>query len=126
LDAQTELNFKLSITMMLRPLSLVFSSCLLLGLLTSAASIEKRATCTVTGANNANTDDVPAINSAFASCGSGGIIKFNAGTTYNILSSITVSNCKTCEVQVEGVNLHHGRSSVIDKDLQEHSRVETI
>lgn len=62
----------------------------------------KRATCVVKGAGDAGTDDVPAIHTALASCGSGGIIQLSAGVTYAIRSVLDFSACKSCQFQIEG------------------------
>ena len=94
--------FSDSTTMLYASFSVLLVGFLCQTLHTSANAIAKRATCTVTGSNDAGISDVPAINSAFTTCGNGGIIKFSAGTTYNIRDVVTISNCKNCEVQVEG------------------------
>ncbi|KAF8323908.1 putative extracellular exo-polygalacturonase [Clavulina sp. PMI_390] len=77
-------------------LAIVFLTLQVLG------SPAKRATCVVTGAQNAGTDDVPAITAALASCGNGGIIQISAGVTYAIRSVLDFSSCKSCDFQIEG------------------------
>ncbi|KAJ7593818.1 glycoside hydrolase family 28 protein [Mycena floridula] len=67
-----------------------------------AASIEKRATCTVASAGDAGTDDVPAIQAAIKSCGNGGIIVLSAGKTYALRSTLSFAGCVACEMQIEG------------------------
>lgn len=66
------------------------------------SDIGKRATCVVKGAQNAGTDDVPAISAALTSCGNGGIIQISAGVTYAIRSVLDFSACKSCDFQIEG------------------------
>ncbi|SJK97192.1 related to polygalacturonase 1 precursor [Armillaria ostoyae] len=65
-------------------------------------SLAKRATCTPASAQSSSTDDVPAIQSAFATCGNGGVIVIAANTTYAIRSTLSFAGCKGCEFRVEG------------------------
>lgn len=64
-------------------------------------SLARRATCTVTGAQNAGTDDVPAIEAAIASCSTGTVI-LSAGITYAIRSTLDLSGCSGCTIAIEG------------------------
>jgi galacturan 1,4-alpha-galacturonidase len=68
----------------------------------SIDGVNKRATCTPTSAGSANTDDVPAIEAAFKSCGTGGTIVIPAGKTYMIRSTLDFTGCSNCDFQVEG------------------------
>ncbi|KAK7048663.1 extracellular exo-polygalacturonase [Favolaschia claudopus] len=65
-------------------------------------SVAKRAVCTPASAGNAGTDDVPAIQAAFKSCGNGGTIVIPAGKTYAIRSTLSFAGCVNCDFQVEG------------------------
>ncbi|KAF8214931.1 glycoside hydrolase family 28 protein [Mycena galopus ATCC 62051] len=65
-------------------------------------SVAKRATCTPASSGDAGTDDVPAIEAAFKSCGNGGIIVIPAGKTYAIRSPLSLTGCVNCDFQVEG------------------------
>ncbi|KAK0225623.1 extracellular exo-polygalacturonase [Armillaria fumosa] len=65
-------------------------------------SLAKRATCTPASAHSSSTDDVPAIESAFATCGNGGVIVIAANTTYAIRSTLSFAGCTGCEFRVEG------------------------
>jgi galacturan 1,4-alpha-galacturonidase len=62
----------------------------------------KRAVCTPASAANAGTDDVPAIQSAIATCGNGGTIVIPAGKTYAIRSVLSFAGCVGCDFQIEG------------------------
>ncbi|EIM81520.1 extracellular exo-polygalacturonase [Stereum hirsutum FP-91666 SS1] len=64
-------------------------------------SIAGRATCTVTGAQNAGTDDVPAIEAAIASCSTGTVV-LSAGVTYALRSTLDLSECSGCTIAIEG------------------------
>lgn len=64
-------------------------------------SIAGRATCTVTGAQNAGTDDVPAIKAAIASCSTGTVV-LSAGVTYALRSTLDLSECSGCTIAIEG------------------------
>jgi galacturan 1,4-alpha-galacturonidase len=68
----------------------------------SIDSVNKRATCTPISAGSANTDDVPAIEAAFKSCGAGSTIVIPAGKTYMIRSTLDFTGCSNCDFQVEG------------------------
>lgn len=68
----------------------------------SPAKIEKRASCTPTSYGVASKDDVPAIESAIASCGAGGTIVIPAGKEYMIRSPLSFTGCKACDFQLEG------------------------
>ncbi|ESK92759.1 extracellular exo-polygalacturonase [Moniliophthora roreri MCA 2997] len=68
----------------------------------SPSVLKKRATCTVSSAGTAGTDDVPAIENAIKSCGNGGIVVLSAGKTYMIRSTLDFTGCSGCEVQIEG------------------------
>lgn len=88
--------------------SLALTSLLALPSLLKSASatpakpyIAKRATCTVTGAQNAGTDDVPAIEAAIASCPTGTIV-LSAGITYALRSTLDLSGCSGCTIAIEG------------------------
>lgn len=67
-----------------------------------ASTVAKRATCTPASAGNSGTDDVPAIEAAFKSCGNGGIIIIPAGKTYAIRSTVDFTGCVNCDFQIEG------------------------
>ncbi|KAG6909344.1 hypothetical protein DXG01_000944 [Tephrocybe rancida] len=73
------------------------------GLFARGNPLVKRATCTVTSAQSASVDDVPAIEAAIKSCGNGGIIVIPAGFTYQIRSTLDFTGCVKCEVQIEGI-----------------------
>ncbi|KAK7062761.1 hypothetical protein VNI00_000250 [Paramarasmius palmivorus] len=88
--------YHLSLLTTVTVLSLLFLSS------ASLPSLGKRATCTVASAGNAGTDDVPAIETAIKSCGSGGIIVLSAGKTYMIRSTLDFTGCAGCEIQIEG------------------------
>ncbi|KAJ7036857.1 glycoside hydrolase family 28 protein [Mycena alexandri] len=64
--------------------------------------LAKRATCTPVSAGDAGTDDVPAIEAAFKSCGNGGVIVIPAGRTYAIRSTLSFAGCVNCDFQIEG------------------------
>lgn len=65
--------------------------------------VEKRAsTCTPTAGGSSSTDDVPAIESAIASCGSGGTIVIPSGKTYYINSVLEFTGCSDCTIQIDG------------------------
>ncbi|KAJ4287628.1 hypothetical protein N0V90_012331 [Kalmusia sp. IMI 367209] len=68
----------------------------------SLDGLTKRATCTPASAGSASTDDVPAIEAAFKSCGSGGIIVIPAGKTYMVRSTLDLTGCSNCDFQIEG------------------------
>ncbi|KAJ6504620.1 glycoside hydrolase family 28 protein [Mycena vitilis] len=65
-------------------------------------SVAKRATCTPVSAADAGTDDVPAIQAAFKTCGNGGIIVIPAGTQFAIRSTLSFTGCVNCDFQIEG------------------------
>jgi polygalacturonase len=60
----------------------------------TTVNVAKRATCTPVSAGDAGTDDVPAIEAAFKSCGNGGIIVIPAGKTYAIRSTLDFTGCE--------------------------------
>jgi galacturan 1,4-alpha-galacturonidase len=60
----------------------------------TVAQVTKRATCTPASAGDAGTDDVPAIEAAFKSCGNGGIIVIPVGKTYAIRSTLDFTGCE--------------------------------
>ncbi|CAK5275013.1 unnamed protein product [Mycena citricolor] len=68
----------------------------------TGTELARRAACTPAAANNAGTDDVPAIQAAFKSCGNGGTIVIPAGRQYNILSTLSLAGCVNCDWQIEG------------------------
>ncbi|KAJ6508351.1 extracellular exo-polygalacturonase [Mycena sanguinolenta] len=83
-------------------------------------SIAKRAACTPVSAGDAGTDDVPAIQAAFQSCGNGGIIVIPAGKEYAIRSPLSFAGCVNCDFQIEGtlkmsddLDFWDGKSTVI-------------
>lgn len=89
-------------------------------------TIETRAsTCTPTAGGSSSIDDVPAITSAIASCGSGGTIVIPAGTTYYLNSVLDFAGCSGCDFQVEGLlkfasdtDYWEGRTAMINiKDI---------
>ncbi|KAL7629493.1 hypothetical protein AAE478_001014 [Parahypoxylon ruwenzoriense] len=64
--------------------------------------VDKRApTCTPKAGGSGSVDDVPAIQSAIASCPSGTIV-IPSGTTYYINSAFSFEGCSGCTLQVEG------------------------
>lgn len=63
----------------------------------------RASTCTPKAGGSSSTDDVPAITSAIASCGSGGTIIIPSGTTYYLNSVLDFSGCADCDFQVEGL-----------------------
>ncbi|KAJ7895098.1 glycoside hydrolase family 28 protein [Mycena leptocephala] len=86
----------------------------------TVAQVTKRATCTPASAGDAGTDDVPAIEAAFKSCGNGGIIVIPVGKTYAIRSTLDFTGCVNCDFQIEGtlkmsedLNFWNGKSTVI-------------
>jgi galacturan 1,4-alpha-galacturonidase len=68
----------------------------------TAAVSQKRATCTVESSGDEAVDDVPNITAALDECGDGGLIVFNADTTYSIRSMVEFTACTGCEIQIEG------------------------
>lgn len=66
------------------------------------AQLVKRATCTPASAGDSSKDDVPAIEAALSSCGSGGVIVIPAGKTYAIRTTLSFAGCVGCEFRVEG------------------------
>lgn len=68
----------------------------------SLDTVSRRATCTPSSAGSASTDDVPAIEAAFKSCGAGGIIVIPAGKTYMVRSTLDLTGCSNCDFQIEG------------------------
>jgi hypothetical protein len=71
-------------------------------ILVSSASVEKRSTCTVASNGNTADSDVPALNDAISSCGSGGVIVLSESKTYALNAIWDISDCKGCEIQIEG------------------------
>ncbi|PYH95646.1 endo-xylogalacturonan hydrolase A [Aspergillus ellipticus CBS 707.79] len=67
------------------------------------AVLHPRAVCTPTAGGSSSTDDVPAITTALSSCGNGGTIVFPEGSTYYLNSVLDLSDCKDCDIQVEGL-----------------------
>lgn len=64
--------------------------------------LDKRAaTCTPSGGGVSTVDDVPAIQSAIASCSSGTIV-IPSGTTYYINSAFSFAGCSDCTLQIDG------------------------
>lgn len=91
---------------------MIFSSLVLLVGLANAGTllgrdpatpvVDKRAsTCTPKAGGSSSVDDVPAIQSAIASCASGTIL-MPSGTTYYINSAFTFAGCSGCTLQIEG------------------------
>ncbi|KAJ7116569.1 glycoside hydrolase family 28 protein [Mycena epipterygia] len=81
----------------------VLAACVLQAWATpSPVNLAKRATCTPASAGDAGTDDVPAIEAAFKTCGNGGIIVIPAGKTYAIRSTLSFTGCVNCDFQIEG------------------------
>lgn len=62
---------------------------------------ERAATCTPKAGGSESTDDVPALQSAIASCPSGTIL-IPASTTYHVNSVFDVKGCSGCTIQLEG------------------------
>ncbi|KAJ5113913.1 hypothetical protein N7456_002447 [Penicillium angulare] len=72
--------------------------------LPSTNTLNARAsTCTPVAGGSSSTDDVPAITSAIASCGSGGTIVIPADTTYYLNSVLDFAGCSGCDFQIEGL-----------------------
>lgn len=65
-------------------------------------ALAKRATCTPASLGSTQLDDTPAIASAIASCGNGGIILLPAGVTYSLRSMLLFTGCVNCDFQLEG------------------------
>ncbi|KAJ5980202.1 hypothetical protein N7481_007500 [Penicillium waksmanii] len=63
----------------------------------------RASTCTPKAGGSSSTDDVPAIASAIASCGSSGTIVIPSGTTYYLNSVLDFAGCAGCDFQVEGL-----------------------
>ncbi|KAH7137033.1 glycoside hydrolase family 28 protein [Dactylonectria estremocensis] len=61
----------------------------------------RASTCTPLAGGNGSIDDVPAIQSAIASCASGTIV-IPTGTTYYINSAFSFAGCSGCAFQIEG------------------------
>jgi galacturan 1,4-alpha-galacturonidase len=74
-------------------------------LLVSSVSVEKRSTCTVTSNGNTADSDVPALNDAISSCGSGGTIVLSEGKTYALNAVWDIGDCQDCEIQIEGMTI---------------------
>ncbi|KAI9727876.1 MAG: hypothetical protein M1834_007922 [Cirrosporium novae-zelandiae] len=64
--------------------------------------VKRASTCTPSSAQNAGTDDVAAIESAFSKCGDGGVIVIPSGITYAIRSTLDFTGCSNCDFQIEG------------------------
>lgn len=62
---------------------------------------ERASTCTPLAGGSSSIDDVPAIQSAIASCASGTIV-IPSGTTYYINSAFSFAGCSGCSFQIEG------------------------
>ncbi|KAH6995546.1 family 28 glycoside hydrolase [Ilyonectria sp. MPI-CAGE-AT-0026] len=62
---------------------------------------ERASTCTPLAGGSSSIDDVPAIQSAIASCASGTIV-IPTGTTYYINSAFSFAGCSGCTFQIEG------------------------
>ncbi|KAH7016743.1 glycoside hydrolase family 28 protein [Ilyonectria destructans] len=62
---------------------------------------ERASTCTPLAGGSSSIDDVPAIQSAIASCTSGTIV-IPTGTTYYINSVFSFAGCSGCTFQIEG------------------------
>ncbi|KAI1260938.1 glycoside hydrolase family 28 protein [Xylariaceae sp. FL1019] len=83
------------------------TSCFLVAGLTRLATavpspvVERASTCTPTAGGSSSTDDVPAIQSAIASCASGTIV-IPAQQTYYINSPLSFAGCAGCTMQIEG------------------------
>ncbi|KAJ5701295.1 hypothetical protein N7488_008843 [Penicillium malachiteum] len=72
--------------------------------LPSTPALHARAsTCTPTAGGSSSTDDVPAITSAIASCGSGGTIVLPVDTTYYANSVLDFTGCVGCKFEIEGL-----------------------
>jgi galacturan 1,4-alpha-galacturonidase len=63
---------------------------------------------------------VPAAVSAIKSCGNGGTIIFSAGKTYAIRSTLDITGCVNCQIQIEGTlklsddtNFWNGKRAVV-------------
>ena len=99
----------------------------------SLDSITKRATCTPITAGNASTDDVPAIEAAFQSCGAGGIIVIPAGKTYMLRSTLDFTGCSNCDFQLEGTlkasddtSFWNGKNAIISVSGIEVAKIHSV
>lgn len=63
--------------------------------------VQRAATCTPTAGGSSSVDDVPALQSAIASCPSG-TIYIPPSTTYYVNSVLDVAGCSGCTIQLEG------------------------
>ncbi|KAF2152791.1 glycoside hydrolase family 28 protein [Myriangium duriaei CBS 260.36] len=61
--------------------------------------------CVPEAAGDLSIDDVPTIEAAIKSCGSGGTISIPAGTTYSIRSPLHFDGCNGCAFEIEGTLL---------------------
>lgn len=79
----------------IRVISFAFILCVL-GVRTTPTVVQHatRATCTPASGGSASIDDVPAIESAFKACGSGGIIVIPAGKTYMLRTTLDFTGCE--------------------------------
>jgi galacturan 1,4-alpha-galacturonidase len=73
--------------------------------LSASVFVEKRSTCIVASNGNMADSDIPALNDAISSCGSGGTIVLSEGKTYALNSVWNIGSCKSCEIQIEGITL---------------------
>ncbi|KAI1321946.1 family 28 glycoside hydrolase [Xylariaceae sp. FL0255] len=65
---------------------------------------ERATTCTPVAGGRSSTDDVPAIESAIASCPSGTIV-IPSGKTYHLNSALSFAGCSGCTFQIDGTLL---------------------
>lgn len=63
--------------------------------------VERASTCTPKAGGSGSIDDVPALESAIASCPSG-TIYIPASTTYYVNSALSLAGCSGCTLQIEG------------------------
>ncbi|KAJ6585354.1 glycoside hydrolase family 28 protein [Mycena capillaripes] len=99
----------------------------------TGVELAKRATCTPASAADAGTDDVPAIQAAFKSCGNGGIIVIPAGKQYAIRSTLSFAGCINCDFQIEGtlkmsedLTFWNGKSAVISINAITGARMRSV
>lgn len=84
--------------------------------------VGRAATCTPKAGGSSSTDDVPALQSAIASCPSG-TIYIPPSTTYYVNSVFSVAGCSGCTIQLEGTlklasdtDYWNGKAAQIDVD----------
>jgi galacturan 1,4-alpha-galacturonidase len=77
-------------------------ACLAVLSVVSGPCMGMRTTCTVASSNNLTASDVPAINAALNTCGSGGTVVLLEGVTYAISEVLDINACRGCTIEIEG------------------------